>query len=371
MRSTPPFRADHVGSFLRPPDLIAARSSYEQGRISAAERRQREDRAIRDVVKMQEGLGFRGITDGELRRAAFHSDFLYEIEGVSHRRVKAHWHNQHGDIELAPNAVWIEGKLRLDKCIFEEDFRFLKSIAHGTPKLTIPAPSLLHYRGGRALIDPRMYPDLEDFWADVSQVYAYEIAALGRIGCSYLQLDDTSLAYLNDPEQRRYVTGLGSDGSNLHRTYIRVMNAALKARPAGMTVCTHLCRGNFKSSWVASGGYDFVADALFNELQVDGFFLEYDDPRSGDFTPLRFLPKGKIVVLGLVTSKSGTLETKEGLKRRLDEASKFVPLDQICLSPQCGFASTIEGNTLTVEEQIAKLRLVVETADDVWCGAKA
>lgn len=366
MRTTPPFRADHVGSFLRPPQLLQARNDCAEGRISAEVRRRVEDSAIRDVVKMQEDLGFLGVTDGEFRRTTFHSDFLYQIGGVSQRQVRAEWHNESGDIELTPAAAFVEGKLTLEHCIFEEDFRFLKSITRATPKLTIPSPSLMHYRGGRAFVDSRVYPDMNEFWADLSRVYADEISRLWAIGCTYLQLDDTSLAYLNDPRQRAYMTQLGSDGSELHHTYIRVLNDALANRPAGMTVCTHLCRGNFRSSWVASGGYDYIADALFNQLQVDGFFLEYDDTRSGDFTPLRFVPKGKIVVLGLVTSKRGTLEQKDDIKRRLDAAAKFVPLNQICLSPQCGFASTVDGNAVSFEQQLAKLRLVAETALDVW-----
>jgi 5-methyltetrahydropteroyltriglutamate--homocysteine methyltransferase len=225
---------------------------------------------------------------------------------------------------------------------------------------------MMHYRGGRAAIDAQVYPDLEEFWHDLAEVYAAEIEALGRLGCTYLQLDDTSLAYLNDPAQRDYVTGIGGDGARQHLVYIRLINAALARRPAAITVCMHLCRGNFRSSWAASGGYDHVAEALFNELHVDAYFLEYDDARSGGFEPLRFVPKDKIVVLGLVTTKRGALEKKEDLKRRLDEASRFVPLERMCLSPQCGFSSTVEGNVVTIEEEVAKLRLVVETAREVW-----
>ncbi|HLX36934.1 MAG TPA: 5-methyltetrahydropteroyltriglutamate--homocysteine S-methyltransferase, partial [Candidatus Binataceae bacterium] len=247
-----------------------------------------------------------------------------------------------------------------------EDFTFLKSVAKTTPKLSIPSPSMLHYRGGRASIDASVYPDLEEFWSDLAAVYAEQMVALGALGCRYLQLDDTSLAYLNDPSQREYIASLGGDAKNQHLTYIRLINAALARRPAGMTICTHMCRGNFRSSWVASGGYDYVAEALFGELGVDGFFMEFDDARSGSFAPLRFVPKGKIVVLGLVSSKRGALEKKDELWRRIDEAAKYVPLDQLCLSPQCGFSSTVEGNALTIDEEVAKLRLVVETAREVW-----
>jgi 5-methyltetrahydropteroyltriglutamate--homocysteine methyltransferase len=261
----------------------------------------------------------------------------------------------------------VSGKLRLEKTIFSEDFAFLKSVAKATPKLTLPSPSMVHYRGGRAAIDESIYPDMEAFWHDIAAVYSQEIAALHRLGCTYLQLDDTSLAYLNDPAQRAYVNSIGGDGDKQHLTNIRVINAALSRRPAGMTVCTHMCRGNFRSSWMAEGGYDHVAEALFGELAVDGFFLEYDDARSGGFEPLRFVPKGnKRVVLGLVTSKRAALESKDDLKRRIDGAAKYVPLEQLCLSPQCGFSSTVDGNALTRDEQIAKLRLVVETAREVW-----
>jgi 5-methyltetrahydropteroyltriglutamate--homocysteine methyltransferase len=239
-------------------------------------------------------------------------------------------------------------------------------VARATPKLTIPAPSLINYRGGRAAIDADIYPDMAAFWHDVGEVFADEVKALGALGCTYLQIDDTSLAYLNDPKQREYITQMGGSGDKQHLTYIESFNAAVSKKPADMVVCTHMCRGNFRSSWVASGGYDYVAEALFTQLKVDGFFLEYDDERSGGFAPLRFVPKDKYVVLGLVTSKRGELETKDDLKRRLDEASKFIPLDQLCLSPQCGFSSTVDGNSLTVEQQMAKLRLVVETAREVW-----
>jgi len=235
------------------------------------------------------------------------------------------------------------------------------------PKLTIPSPSMLHYRGGRAAIDQTAYPEMDAFWHDLAEVYRQEIAGLAGLGCTYLQLDDTSLAYLNDPAQRAYVTSIGGDGSTQHLTNIRLINQALAGKPAGMTICTHMCRGNFRSSWMAEGGYDHVAEALFGELAVDGFFLEYDDARSGGFAPLRFVPRGpKKIVLGLVTTKRAALESKDELKRRIEEAAKYVPLEQLCLSPQCGFSSTVEGNALTIEEEKAKLRLVVETAREVW-----
>ena len=368
LRARPPFRADHVGSLLRPPSLLQARGDFAQGRISAAEKRTIEDIAIREVVRLQEGIGLQSVTDGEFRRASWHMDFLYQIGGASKvdNQLRVQFHNEAGDLEFTPPALRVTGKLRLTDTIFGPDFEYLQSVAKVTPKLTIPSPSMMHYRGGRAAIDASVYPDLAEFWHDLAQVYAAQIEALGKLGCTYLQLDDTSLAYLNDSAQREYVETIGGDGERQHLTYIQLINAALERKPAGMTVCTHMCRGNYRSSWVASGGYDHVAEALFNELDVDGFFLEYDDARSGGFEPLRFVPEDKIVVLGLVTTKRGELEKKEDLKRRLDEAARFVPLDQVCLSPQCGFSSTVEGNVLTIEEEVAKLRLIVETAREVW-----
>jgi 5-methyltetrahydropteroyltriglutamate--homocysteine methyltransferase len=368
MRTTPPFRADHVGSLLRPKEVLQAREDFKQGKIAAPQLRGVEDAAIRKAVKMQEDIGLQSVTDGEMRRGSWHMDFLYQVGGVAKTQdnLKVQFRNEQGVIEFTPAALRVNSKLKLDKPIFGDDFAFLKSVAKATPKLTIPSPSMMHYRGGRAAIDAGVYPDLEPFWEDLGRVYGEEMQALAKLGCTYLQLDDTSLAYLNDPNQREHVTHLGGDGASQHLTYIRLINSALARKPAHMTVCTHMCRGNFRSSWVASGGYDHVAEALFTQLKVDGFFLEYDDARSGGFEPLRFVPKGKLVVLGLITTKKGALEKTDDLKRRIDQASKFVPLDQICLSPQCGFSSTVEGNALTLDEQIAKLALVVETAREVW-----
>jgi 5-methyltetrahydropteroyltriglutamate--homocysteine methyltransferase len=367
-RTQPPFRADHVGSLLRPKALLEAREDHKAGRIDVAALKQAEDDAIRSAVKLQEDVGLRGITDGEYRRASWHMDFLYQVGGVTkvQDQMSVQFHNEKGDIEFTPSALRITAPLKLTGTIFADAFKFLKSVAHGTPKLTIPSPSMMHYRGGRAAIDAAVYPTLDKFWHDLGAVYADEIAALGTLGCTYLQLDDTSLAYLNDPKQRAHVAQLGGDPEAQHLTYIKLINSALKKKPQGMTVCTHLCRGNFRSSWVASGGYDHVAEALFNQLNVDGYFLEYDDARSGGFEPLRFVPKGKTVVLGLVTTKKGALEKKDELKRRIEAAAKFMPLEQICLSPQCGFSSTVEGNSLTVDEEVAKLALTVETAREVW-----
>jgi 5-methyltetrahydropteroyltriglutamate--homocysteine methyltransferase len=369
MRTTPPFRADHVGSLLRPASVLAARDDFAAGRITALQLRAVEDEAIAGVVAMQQDAGLQSATDGEFRRASWHMDFIYQIGGVSKApgNLAVRFHNPAGDIEFTPAALHVGSKIHMAKTIFEADFSYLKSLAGtSTAKLTIPSPNMVHYRGGPAAIDPAVYPDIEEFWSDLAAAYADEVARLAAMGCAYLQFDDTSLAYLNDPAQRAEIAERGEDADHLHLRYIRQVNAALGAKPSGMAVTTHLCRGNFRSSWAASGGYDFVAEALFSELTVDGFFLEYDDERSGGFEPLRFVPRGKMVVLGLVTTKRGELEDPDMLKRRIEQASKFVPLDQLCLSPQCGFSSTVEGNVLSYEQEVAKLELIVKVAQDVW-----
>ncbi len=366
----PPFRADHVGSLLRPPNLLRARDDFAAGRITADELRAIEDEAVVGAVRMQEEAGLRSATDGEFRRASWHMDFIYQLGGVAKApgNLAVRFRNPAGTIEFTPAALRIDGKIRLNETIFGDDFSYLRSVTGPdvTPKLTIPSPNMVHYRGGPASIDPGVYPDIEEFWSGLSAAYAEEVRRLAALGCTYLQFDDTSLAYLNDPAQRAQIAGRGEDAEHLHLRYIRQLNAAVAGRPAGMAVTTHMCRGNFQSSWAAEGSYDFVAEALFGGLDVDGFFLEYDDERSGGFEPLRFVPPGKMVVLGLVTTKRGELESKDTLKRRIDEASKYVPADQLCLSPQCGFSSTVEGNALTPEEQAAKLRLIVNTAAEVW-----
>src|SRR5215204_4656907 len=364
LRDAPPFRADHVGSLLRPPELLAARERQDPNL------REIEDRAIREVVQMQKDVGLRTATDGEFRRASWHMDFIYSLDGVSKAPgdLVVKFHNEQGDIEFKPAAMAIDGKLGVSETIFGEAFSFLRSCVSETqtPKLTIPSPSMVHYRGGRAAIDESVYPDMDGFWTDLVAAYRDEVRRLGELGCTYLQFDDTSLAYLNDPRQREHVREIGGDAEHQHEAYIRHINEALAGRPDGMSVTTHMCRGNFRSSWVAEGGYDFVAEALFGELDVDGFFMEWDDARSGGFEPLRFVPKGKQVVLGLVTTKRGELESKDDLKRRIEEASQYVDVDQLCLSPQCGFSSTVEGNVLSREQQAAKLALIVETAKEVW-----
>ena len=368
-RTKPPFRADHVGSLLRPPELLRAREEFAAGRISADELRGVEDDAIRVAVRMQEDVGLQSATDGEFRRASWHMDFIYQLDGIDQadELVRVEFHNEQGDLEFTSAALSVHDRVGLSKTIFGEAFEALKSMTTtATPKLTIPSPSMVHYRGGRAAISEEVYPHVEEFWTDLTAAYREEVRRLGELGCSYLQFDDTSLAYLNDPKQREYVAGIGGDPDRQHVHYIRHINEALAGRPEGMSITTHMCRGNFRSSWVAEGGYDFVAEALFNELEVDGFFMEYDDARSGGFEPLRFVPKGKMVVLGLVTTKRGELEEKDELKRRIEQASQHVPLEQLCLSPQCGFSSTVEGNALTHDQQVAKLRLIVETAEEIW-----
>jgi 5-methyltetrahydropteroyltriglutamate--homocysteine methyltransferase len=371
-RTTPPFRADHVGSLLRPPELRTARDDRAAGRISAEELRAIEDTAIASVVQMQRDVGLQTATDGEFRRTTWHMDFIYQLGGIGSAKdenLKVQFFNQDGTLEFTSAALKVNRRVALDHTIFGDDFQYLKGLVDGTgatPKLTIPSPSMVHYRGGPAAIDREVYPDVEEFWSDLSAAYADQVRRVAELGCTYLQFDDTSLAYLNDPAQRKLLTDRGDDAEHMHLRYIRQINAALAGRPEGLTVTTHMCRGNYQSSWAASGGYDFVAEALFNELGVDGFFLEYDDARSGGFEPLRFVPKGKLVVLGLVTTKRGELESKDELKRRIEEASKFVPLEQLCLSPQCGFSSTVEGNLLSYDQEVAKLNRIVETAHEVW-----
>ena len=366
--SAPPFRADHVGSLLRPPALLAAREQHRQGTLPDAGLKALEDDAIREVVKQQEDLGLLGVTDGEFRRTLWHVDFLKQFANVSITRspVKVAFHTDEGDIERTPTAMHVSGRLSRPHPIFVEHFQFLKSVARATPKITLPSPTMLHFRGGRRTVDSNAYPDMRDFYADLARVYAEEVRDLGGAGCRYLQIDEVNFAYLCDPKLRDEVRQFGEDPATLPQTYARLINDSIATRPPDMVVCMHLCRGNFESAWVAEGGYEPVADVLFNQIQANGYFLEYDTSRAGDFSPLRFVPKGKTVILGLVTSKRGKLETKDELKRRIDAAAKFLPIEQLCLSPQCGFASGERGNKLTVEEQFAKLSLIVEVAREVW-----
>jgi 5-methyltetrahydropteroyltriglutamate--homocysteine methyltransferase len=364
----PPFRADHVGSLIRPDALVQARKAAEQGAIDAATLRRIQEEAIRDVVRLQEELGFRLVTDGEYNRGGWPRDFLLRLANVSlvPSRLSVRFHSEAGVREHSPPSLAVTGRLARPQPIFVDDFRFLASIATAMPKVTIPSPTVLHFRGGRAAIDASTYPEIDDFYADLVSVYRAEIADLAAAGCRYLQIDEVNLAYLCDPELRRQVAAIGEDPEQLPQTYARLLNAVIAACPPQMTVCLHLCRGNFAGAWIAEGGYDAIADLLFNVIDAHGYFLEYDSPRAGSFTPLRLLPKGKTAVLGLVTSKSPVLETRDELRRRIDEASRHAPLEQLALSPQCGFESGIGGKAMTRERQIDKLRLVVETAREVW-----
>lgn len=366
-----PFRANHVGSLLRPPELRQARDKHEKGEISAAALREIEDRCIRDAVKMQEDVGMQGITDGEFRRTLWHADFLRQIEGVKVvegllPESARHFQNPDADVQRSPTQFVVTGKLRHAHGIEVENFKFLASVTKQTAKQCIPSPSLVHFRTGRGGVDKAAYPDMAGLFTDLAVVYREEIAQLAAAGCTYLEIDDVNFAYLCDPKMREGVKKIGENPDKLPSLYANLINECIKDRPANMAVCTHLCRGNFRSAWVAEGGYDPVAEVLFNELKVDGYFLEFDTPRAGNFAPLRYMPKDKKLILGLVSSKTGELENANDLKRRIDEASKLVPLDQLGISPQCGFSSTVLGNKLTIDDQIAKLKLVVEVARDVW-----
>jgi len=360
-----PSRADHVGSFLRPQYLLAAREQFARKQIDAAGLRAVEDQAIAEVVRMQEDVGLHAITDGEFRRTYFHIDFLRQLDGVQSDDptivIKAD-----GSEELAPPVMRVTAKVRHARDIQGADFQFLKAHTRQTPKVTIPSPTMLHFRGGRAGISKEHYPDLEQFYSDVAQAYGDELRSLAQAGCTYVQMDDTNLAYLCDPKMREAARARGDDPNELPHRYATFINRVVAQKPAGMTLAVHLCRGNFKSTHAAEGGYEPVAEALLSEMKVDAYFLEYDDERSGDFRPLRFLPKGKIVVLGLITTKLGALESKDDIKRRIDEAAKYVPLDQLALSPQCGFSSSFHGNDIQMGQQTAKLKLVVDIAREVW-----
>ena len=369
-RSKPPYRADHVGSLIRPDTLIKAREQAEQKAISPAELARIQQAAIRDVVRMQEELGLQLVTDGEYNRHSWHRDFMLKFQNVRMMpsKLTVRFHSADGDRLHSPPTMQVTGKLARPNGggIFVDDFRFLASIARATPKITLPSPTVMHFRGGRDAIDAGAYPDIAEFYDDLSRLYREEIGDLAAAGCRYLQIDEVNLAYLCDADLRKQVANIGEDPATLPQTYARLLNDTIKGRPQDMTVCMHLCRGNFAGAWVAEGSYEPIAELIFNEIDVDGYFLEYDSTRAGGFEPLRFLPKGKVAVLGLVTTKSGKLESKDELKRRIDEASKHAPLEQLALSPQCGFSSGIGGNTMDVAGEIAKLRLVVETAREVW-----
>jgi 5-methyltetrahydropteroyltriglutamate--homocysteine methyltransferase len=366
-KSNPPFRADHVGSLLRPQELLAARDRFFKGEIPAEALREAEDRAIETAIQKQESLGLHSITDGEFRRTFFHTDFLEKLEGVSvSGGIDVKFHSRDGVIEFAPPRLVVSGKLRHKVDIQKADFEFLQSRTGRTPKVTIPSPTMTHFRGGRQGIDIEAYPDLDEFFRDLAQVYRDEIRSLYDAGCRYIQMDDTNLAYLCDPALREGARERGDDPDELPRTYAELINAVVDDRPDDLIIAVHMCRGNFQSAWVAEGGYEPVADILFNTMNIDAFFLEYDDERSGDFKPLRYVPEGKTVVLGLVTTKVSELETQDELKQRIDDAARYMPLENMSLSPQCGFSSTVHGNRISHDDQWRKLELVVSTAHDVW-----
>ena len=364
-RTKPPFRADHVGSLLRPAALKQARAKRERGEITAEELKTIEDREIEAVIRKQEEAGLRSVTDGEFRRAFWNYDFLGQLDGVEaylgERKIKFQ------GPQPKPMMLRVIGKLggyRAHPMI--EHFKFVAAHAKATPKMTVPSPSSLHFRYGRDAVPVEIYPDMDDFYRDLGEGYRKALRAFSDAGCRYLQLDEVNFTYLCDPKLRAFVANRGEDPETLPHVYARMINAALSDVAPDVTKAMHLCRGNFQSTFVASGGYEPVAEILFNEINIDAYFMEYDSDRAGGFAPLRFVPKGKMVVLGLVTSKSGTLESKDELKRRIDQAARYIDLDQLCLSPQCGFASTEEGNILAEDEQWAKLRRIVEVADEVW-----
>jgi 5-methyltetrahydropteroyltriglutamate--homocysteine methyltransferase len=369
MSQSPPFRADHVGSFLRPPRLLEARQQHQEGKLDDAGLRAIEDECITEVVRAQERVGLKGVTDGEFRRTYFHVDFLERLDGVEVKQAgfTASFRRDDGSEEsFRPPTMHITGKVTHASSIQGADFDFLKAAATAMPKVCIPSPSMLHFRGGRQAISETVYPDLDQFYGDLATAYREEIADLAACGCRYLQLDDTNLAYLCDDKIRDAMRARGDDPDDLARRYCQLINESIAGRPDDMAVCTHLCRGNYKSAWVAQGGYEPVAEILFNQLKVDGFFLEYDDQRSGDFAPIRFVPRGLMIVLGIMTSKKADLESKDALKRRIDEAARYVPLEQLAISPQCGFSSTAHGNQITPEVQWRKLERLVEVAAETW-----
>jgi len=366
--TTPPFKADVVGSLLRPPEIHAARKKREAGEISAEALRAVEDAAIRDAVAMQREVGLKVATDGEFHRRHWFLDFLERIDGIEMRGgLPVKFHNEAGEIEFSPPRFEVTGKVRRNRSLAGDDYGFLHSVAKGVlPKQAIPSPALVHFRGGRAAVSKEVYPDIEDFFEDLAQVYREEIAELYDLGCRYLQIDETNLPFLCDPALRAQAARIGEDPDALPATYARLFNAAVRDAPEDMTICMHMCRGNHASSWIAEGGYDPVAEVAFGQIEIDGFFLEYDSPRAGSFAPLKYLSGDKVAVLGLLTTKKPDLEAKDEIKRRIEEAARVVPIERLALSPQCGFASTIAGNELTIDDEKRKLALVVEIADEVW-----
>jgi 5-methyltetrahydropteroyltriglutamate--homocysteine methyltransferase len=366
LRATPPFRADHVGSLLRPPELLAARDDFAAGTLDAAGLATAEDAAIRGAVRLQEDAGLRSATDGEFRREQWHADFLYAIDGIDRGALGSPLpvYTRDGQLTWTPNVTEVTGRVGLSETIFGDHFSFLQdTVTTALPKITVPSPSMAHFRVD---LSRSPYVGPEEFRADVAAAYAAEVAGLYALGCRYLQFDDTIFAFLNDPQWRANAAATGLDPDRQHQVNVAVINTALAAKPADMAVTLHMCRGNYRSAWFSSGGYDYVAEEVFGGLAVDGLFLEYDDERSGTFEPLRFVPDGQVVVLGVMTTKTPELESKDTLKRRVEEAARYVDIDRLCISGQCGFASTVEGNALTIDQQRAKLDRLVETAAEIW-----
>jgi 5-methyltetrahydropteroyltriglutamate--homocysteine methyltransferase len=364
---TPPFRADHVGSLLRTPEVKMNRQKWKTGLISAEELREIENIGIAETVKKLEATGMKSITDGEFRRDYFHLDFLKELDGVTVTGgIEANPNAKVAEDGFTPPKLSVSGKLKHVKDIQVADYEYLKSVVTQTAKVSIPSPTMVHFRGGRKSIDINSYPDMDEFFHDLSTAYKKEIDHLYKAGLRYLQLDDTNLAYLCDPKMRAAAVERGEDPNELPRTYAALINSVIDNRPDDLTVGIHLCRGNYRSTWFAEGGYEPVAEILFNSINVDAYFLEYDDERSGDFAPLRFVPKDKMVVLGIISSKIKELEKVDDMAKRIDEAAKYMPLDQLCVSPQCGFSSTHHGNDMTHDDQWRKMELVVNTARLVW-----
>jgi 5-methyltetrahydropteroyltriglutamate--homocysteine methyltransferase len=366
-KTNPPFRADQVGSLLRTPEVKEKRLCWKRGEISAEDLREIEDKAIAETIKKVESIGMQSITDGEFRRDYFHLDFLQQLEGVTvSGGIAANPYAKAAEDHFTPPKLSVTGKLRHVKNIQVEDFNYLKSVSTKTPKVTIPSPTMVHFRGGRKAIDINAYPDMDDFFLDLAQCYRDEIKALYNSGCRYIQLDDTNLAYLCDVKMREEARERGDDPNELPRTYAALINSVINNRPDDLTVAIHLCRGNYRSTWFAEGGYEPIAEVLFNDLNVDAYFLEYDDERSGDFAPLRFVPKNKVVVLGLISSKVPQLEKMDNVIKRIEEAAHYMPVENMGVSPQCGFSSTSHGNNITMDDQWRKLELVVNVAEKVW-----
>jgi 5-methyltetrahydropteroyltriglutamate--homocysteine methyltransferase len=379
--SPPPFRAEHVGSLLRPKALLDARAAAEgdqyrpvSGPLAYAGLAAIEDAAIHDAVRLQEEVGLEVVTDGEFRRRSWFQDFLLALSGTRITFVDAAqtvsaalpFRDDASSETLPGHIIEVQAKLSRPKGIFTEHFKFLKNITRRTPKVSLPSPTMLHFWGGRAAIDAKVYPDLDEFWTDAVAIWIAEIEALHALGCTYVQIDDVTFALLCDPRAQEALRRRGDDPARILDTYAGVLNRIVAGAPAGMTIGMHMCRGNNRGKWMGSGGYEYVSEVVFRHIDIANFFMEYDTPRAGDFRPLRHLPAGKNVVLGLVSTKTPKLESKDDLKRRIDEAAKYLPLERLCLSPQCGFASNFAGNPVTIDDQRRKLALVVETAREVW-----